>query len=72
VHLIFLFLAIATLVYPSCLKALGVILFVFEIAWFIVMLIYSELKESWRRRAAVAGRSSARLLACSVVVGWFY
>lgn len=64
----FLFLAIAVLVYTFFFKALGVILFVIEIMWFIAMPIYSELSQWWERRVAIAARPRARLLGVSGLV----
>lgn len=47
----FLFLGIALLVYHLFFKVLGIILFVVEILWFIVMPIFKEL-QVWRERRA--------------------
>lgn len=58
-----LFLGIAILVYHLFFKALGLLLFVVEIAWFILRPIWREL-QAWgqRRRAILASRRSAVLL----------
>jgi putative peptide zinc metalloprotease protein len=44
-----LFIGIALLVYRHAFKALGIVLFAVEIAWFVVLPVTQELKE-WRRR----------------------
>lgn len=45
-----LFLGIALLVYHLFFKVLGILLFVVEILWFIVMPIYREMKVWWERK----------------------
>lgn len=65
VYRFFLFLAIAVLVYTLFFKVLGVLLFMIEIAWFIVIPIYSELKQWWSRRTQIMARRRTQwLLAC--------
>lgn len=65
VYRFFLFLAIAVLVYTLFFKVLGVLLFIIEIAWFIVIPIYSELKQWWSRRTQIMARRRTQwLLAC--------
>lgn len=44
------FLGIALVVYHYFFKLLGIVLFVLEIAWFIAMPLWSELKVWWERR----------------------
>jgi len=48
-----LFIGIALLVYHHAFKALGIVLFVVEIAWFIVMPVLLECREWWQRRDAI-------------------
>lgn len=54
------FAGIAVGVYLFFFKALGIFLFIVEIAWFIVMPVWSELKVWWLRRAEI--RSGRRLV----------
>ena len=65
VYRFFLFLAIALLVYTFFFKVLGVLLFIIEIAWFIVIPIFSEFKQWWSRRADIAARPRTRWLVVS-------
>ncbi|MDM0052477.1 HlyD family efflux transporter periplasmic adaptor subunit [Variovorax sp. J22R115] len=52
-----LFLGIAVAVYLFFFKLLGIVLFAVEIAWFIVMPVWRELKHWWaRRKDVVRGR----------------
>ncbi len=48
-----LFLGIAVLVYHLFFKALGILLFVVEIGWFIALPIINELKVWWQRRESL-------------------
>jgi len=48
------FLGIAVAVYLFFFKILGIFLFAVEIAWFVVLLIWRELKVWWERRAQIA------------------
>jgi putative peptide zinc metalloprotease protein len=50
IYRFFLFLGIALLVYHFFFKALGIFLFAVEIAWFIALPIWHELKVWWQRR----------------------
>jgi putative peptide zinc metalloprotease protein len=61
VYRFFLFLGIAILVYHMAFKALGVILFVIEIVWFIALPIISEVVRWWRGRARLARHGRAWL-----------
>ena len=56
IYRLVVFIGIALLVYHFFFKALGIFLFLVEIAWFIAWPIRSELKAWWARRAAI-GRS---------------
>ncbi len=51
VYRFFLFLGIAILVYNLFFKTLGIILFVIEIIWFIVLPIYREVIQWWHLRS---------------------
>ena len=70
IYRFFLFLTIALLVYTFFFKVLGVILFIIEIAWFIVIPIMSELKQWWSRRVLIASRPRSRWMAtgCGLVL----
>ena len=58
-----LFLGIAVLVYHFFFKALGVVLFVVEIAWFILLPVRREVAQWWQRRGKVRlNRQTATLL----------
>ncbi|MAZ31534.1 MAG: peptidase M50 [Thalassospira sp.] len=50
IYRFFLFLGIALVVYHLFFKVLGIILFVVEIAWFIVIPVFSEMKHWWKDR----------------------
>ncbi|GAA0783337.1 HlyD family efflux transporter periplasmic adaptor subunit [Marinobacterium sediminicola] len=63
----FLFLGIALLVYHLFFKVLGIILFVVEILWFIVMPIFKEL-QVWRERRADFNWTPARIACWSLPV----
>ncbi|CAM5450308.1 HlyD family efflux transporter periplasmic adaptor subunit [Eoetvoesiella caeni] len=60
------FLGIAIGVYLYFFKALGIFLFAVEIAWFIVMPVWSELKVWWRRRRDIGVRH--RLVTAGIVL----
>ncbi|MEZ5649739.1 MAG: HlyD family efflux transporter periplasmic adaptor subunit [Burkholderiaceae bacterium] len=71
-----IFVAIAVAVYLFFFKALGILLFVVEIAWFIVRPVVGETSVWWRRRAET-GRARALLLmvlalvaAAALLVPW--
>lgn len=53
VYRFFLFLGIALLVHAIFFKALGIILFVIEIGWFIALPIFNEMREWWARREEI-------------------
>jgi len=50
IYRFFLFLGIAVLVYYFAFKVLGIILFLVEIFWFILLPIYKELKIWWNKK----------------------
>ena len=54
IYRFFLFLGIAVLVYHFAFKALGVILFLIEIVWFVLLPIVQELMRWWKGRDYVA------------------
>ena len=74
VYRFFLFLGIAILVHAIFFKALGIALFIVEIAWFIALPIFSELKKWWGMRDAILAhrryRMSAALLA--LIAAFFF
>ena len=53
VYRFFLFIGIALLVYYFAFKVLGIILFVIEIYWFIMLPILKELKQWWMMRSEI-------------------
>ena len=53
IYRFFLFLGIAVLVYYFAFKVLGIILFLVEIIWFILLPIYKELKIWWTKKDMV-------------------
>ncbi len=63
------FLGIAVLVYHFFTKLLGVFLFVVEIAWFVVLPIWRELKAWYRLRTQMVVRPASRRRALRVAVG---
>jgi len=62
VYRFFLFLGIAFLVYHMFFKALGLILFLVEIIWFLAWPILKELREWWRLRAEARPTLAGALL----------
>ena len=54
IYRFFLFLGIALLVYYFAFKVLGIILFLVEIIWFILLPVYKELKIWWSKRQNVS------------------
>lgn len=65
-----LFLGIALVVYFMFFKALGIVLFVVEIAWFIAMPIVREMKDWWNMRSDIARsrRSAVTFAVCTAVL----
>ncbi|MHB2166428.1 HlyD family efflux transporter periplasmic adaptor subunit [Alsobacter sp. R-9] len=68
IYRFFLFLGIALLVYHMAFKALGVVLFLIEIVWFIARPIAMELRVLWGGRHLVA-RSPRSLVTLMALVG---
>jgi len=63
VYRFILFLGISVLVYFFFFKLLGIFLMVVEVGWFIVLPIYMEMKEWWKRRDKVNNKAGYRSLA---------
>ncbi len=63
VYRFFLFLGISALVYFFFFKVLGIFLMVVEVGWFLVLPIFLEMKEWWKRRDKANNRSGYRTLA---------
>jgi putative peptide zinc metalloprotease protein len=63
-----LFVGIALVVYHFFFKVLGIILFAFEIGWFIVLPIAREFKAWWNLRESIAQRGRAGLSAGAMAV----
>ena len=69
IYRFFLFLGIAVLVYATFFKALGIVLFIIEILWFILLPIWREVTFWWSRRADIM--NSKRLwLPCILLIGF--
>ncbi len=51
IYRFFLFLGIALLVYTFFIKVVGILLFVLEISWFIILPVFRELKRWWEMRS---------------------
>lgn len=64
-----LFLGIAFMVYHFFIKAVGVLLFVVEMVWFIAAPVWSELRQWWARRAAISRGRGMALGAALLMVG---
>ncbi|MGM0519099.1 MAG: HlyD family efflux transporter periplasmic adaptor subunit, partial [Campylobacterota bacterium] len=67
----FLFLAIAVIVYNFAFKALGIILFITEIFWFIVLPIYKELKV-WTTKIKDVRLNMRNLTSLSIFIGFIF
>lgn len=63
VYRLVVFLGIAVFVYYFFFKALGIVLFVVEIAWFVVLPIVAEIKEWGARRERILGSRRLRFVA---------
>ncbi|MDX8391187.1 MAG: HlyD family efflux transporter periplasmic adaptor subunit [Mariprofundaceae bacterium] len=63
VYRFILFIGISALVYFFFFKLLGIFLMIVEVGWFIVLPIYTEMKEWWKRRDKVNNRAGYRSLA---------
>ncbi len=61
IYRLLLFLGIAVLVYHFFIKAVGVLLFVVEILWFVLLPVWSEVKEWLKRRPALLASRRSRL-----------
>ncbi len=59
IYRFFLFLGIAVLVYQLFFKIVGIVLFVVEIIWFIVLPVYRELKVWWLKRSEFSSSRNA-------------
>jgi len=60
IYRFFLFLGIAILVYHFFIKVVGILLFVVEIIWFILLPIWREMKIWWKRRGDMQSRGLVR------------
>lgn len=77
IYRFFLFLGIALLVYTFFIKVIGILLFVLEICWFIILPVFGELKRWWAmktmivktRRSLVSFAVLAALVA-AVLIPW--
>ncbi|HEY0954278.1 MAG TPA: HlyD family efflux transporter periplasmic adaptor subunit [Roseateles sp.] len=63
IYRLLLFIGIAVLVYHFVVKAIGILLFVVEVAWFIASPLWSELRAWWQRRARIRRGRRLALLA---------
>lgn len=71
IYRFFLFLGIALLVYTFFIKLVGILLFIIEIAWFIVLPIMREVKIWWQSKSEVPF-SKHNLLKFSVVLALLF
>ncbi len=71
IYRFFLFMGIALLVYHFFFKVLGIVLFLVEILWFILLPIYRELSCWWTHRKDIKmkGTSLRFLVFCGVLAG---
>lgn len=65
----FLFLGIAVLVYSFFIKAVGIILFIVEIYWFILKPIIAEIKGWHKRRAEILVKKRSFLTVIGLIIG---
>lgn len=74
IYRFFLFLGIAVLVYYFAFKVLGIILFLVEIVWFILLPIYNELKIWWSKKNEVKLNKKLYLSNCFTItfISCFY
>jgi putative peptide zinc metalloprotease protein len=63
-----LFIGIAVLVYVTTFKALGILLFAVEIIWFILLPVWSELRDWWSDRERIM-RSKRTLVSVAALAG---
>lgn len=63
VYRLLLFIGIAVLVYHFVVKAVGILLFLVEVGWFIASPLWSELRAWWQRRARIRRGRRLALLA---------
>jgi putative peptide zinc metalloprotease protein len=68
VYRLFLFIGIAAYVYSFFIKLLGIVLFIIEIGWFVVLPILKEFAEWWKMRALIVKRTRAWATAAAVAV----
>jgi putative peptide zinc metalloprotease protein len=64
IYRLLLFTGIALVVYAYFFKLLGVVLFIFEIGYFVVRPITTEVKVWWMMRAAIRGKKRVLLTVC--------
>ncbi|MFV0296992.1 MAG: HlyD family efflux transporter periplasmic adaptor subunit [Hyphomicrobiaceae bacterium] len=64
----FLFIGIALAVYHMAFKALGVILFMVEIGWFVILPILRELKEWWHMKGRILSTRRTRITAALLAI----
>ena len=65
IYRFFLFIGIAVLVYAFVIKVVGILLFILEICWFIIMPIFRELNKWWAMRSLII-KSRRSLITFSV------
>ena len=66
IYRFFLFLGIALLVYTFFIKVIGILLFILEISWFILLPVLGELKRWWAMKSQIV-QSRRSLVTLSVV-----
>jgi putative peptide zinc metalloprotease protein len=74
IYRLLLYIAIALVVYHFFFKIAGVILFIVEVAFFIVRPVWLELKEWWHMRKAIvaSARTYVSLAVIAVAIGLFF
>ncbi len=68
VYRLIVFVGIAIFVYHFFFKALGILLFAIEIAWFVVIPIFSEMKVWFSKRTAILASPRSRWTAAAVLL----
>ncbi len=68
IYRFFLFIGIAVLVYAFVIKVIGILLFVLEILWFIIMPVFRELTRWWAMRSMII-RSKRSWITFSIFAG---
>ena len=68
IYRLLLFIGIAAYVYSFFIKVVGIILFVIEIGWFVVLPFLKELAEWWKMRALLVKQARARYAVAAFIL----